>query len=202
MMLQASDWSNKAIHDTVAAIASQAKYRRSPTSTLWSEVIQWVMDRINEFYRFFAGSGVGRTVVYILAAILVLVMVARIFIAYRDERMLKSRTLVRRDGRSVIDYLKEAERFAAAGNYTAAGHALFAALLDTLAARGEVRVHSSKTTGDYHRELRRKQSASAPKFQQFRSIYDRLVYRDARIDEQHYRALYEAAIPLLDRKAA
>lgn len=203
MMLQASEWSDRAIHDSVAAIASQARYRRSPTSTLWADIMRWMYDLLSDFYRFFAGSGIGRTIVYILAGVLAVLVLARVFIAYRDERMLKSRPFARRGAGTAVDYLREAERLAAVGNYTAAGHALFAALLDTLSARGEVRLHSSKTTGDYQRELRRRQSASAPGFQRFRSLYDRLVYRDARIDEQHYQALYQAALPLLNvRKAA
>ena len=42
------------------------------------------------------------------------------------------------------------------GNFNAASHALYAALLERIARSGAVALHASKTGGDYWRELRRR----------------------------------------------
>ena len=47
-----------------------------------------------------------------------------------------------------------ARELAAAGDYTGACHALYAAVLEALARDGALKRHASKTSGDYVRELR------------------------------------------------
>jgi hypothetical protein len=89
--------------------------------------------------------------------------------------------------------MAEAERLAAAGDYVAAAHALCGALLDSYAARGEIRLHRSKTTGDYARELRRRQAPQASAFQTFRRRYDRMVYGSITIDGAEYQELASLA---------
>ena len=187
----------------MAAIARQPAYQRNPRELIWERIVQWMLERLRDFYDFFQGSGVGRIVVIVLFSALVLLALARFFIAYRDERALQSRSVASGNLRPGVDYLREAERLAASGDYAGAAHLLFTALLDSFSRRGEVRIHASKTTGDYARELRRSKSPSTAGFHAFRTHYDRLVYRDVRIGEGDYRKLYESAAPLLElRKAA
>lgn len=194
----ASRWADEAIRDTVATIARQPAYQQSAGETLWGRFVEWVGSILRWLFELFAGSGGGRVVVTALFVLLVLVVVARIAINLRDDRSgarARRRAVARRSGR---DLLAEAERYAQAGDFTMAAHALCAALLDAYAARGEVRLHASKTTGDYARELRRRLAPTAPAFQVFRLHYDRMVYGTARIAEADYRSLVTAAQPLLE----
>lgn len=99
------------------------------------------------------------------------------------------------------DAWTDAERLARAGEFTAAAHALYGALLARLAAGGEVRVHPSKTAGDYARELRRRASRAQPAFQAFRARYDRVIYGTGRCSADEFAALLLDARPLLERAA-
>lgn len=95
------------------------------------------------------------------------------------------------------DAWREAERLAAIGDFTAAAHALCAALLASCAARGELRLHPSKTTGDYARELRRRPAPSAAGFQRFRARYDRVIFDLQRCTPEEYAALLAEAQPII-----
>jgi hypothetical protein len=53
---------------------------------------------------------------------------------------------------------------------------VYAAVLDQLARAGAVRVHPSKTSGDYARELARRGVPLAPAFQAFARQFERIVF--------------------------
>ena len=143
-----------------------------------------------------ANAAGTRTIVYLVLAVLALLLVARLLLDLRAELDGTTVARSRRGSVRVSDPWSEAERLAQAGAFTAAAHALFLALLGTLGARGEVRLHASKTAGDYARELRRRNAPSAPSFQSFRARYDRAVYGAGVVSGDDYRALLDYARPL------
>lgn len=195
-------WAAGAIHDTVAAVASQAAYQRSMAQSLMSRLMAWVGRLLDEFFDLFRGSGTGRAVTLALVALLVLLIVARMFIAVRASREERSRPRSRVHRGTAADPWAEAQRLAALGRYTEAAHALFAASLLGFAARGEVRLHASKTAGDYVRELRRRGSPREVAFSVFRSRYDRIVYGVGVCNGDEYAALVHDARPLLAHERA
>jgi hypothetical protein len=188
-----SQWSDEAVRDTVAEIVRQAAYQQSISDTLWARVIEWIARVVRRLFELFAGSDNGRIVVAILFAVLVFILVVRLLIgirANRDDAQSVGSGVTRR---RAPDLLAEADRLANAGDYISAAHALCAALLESYAARGDVRLHRSKTTGDYARELRRKQVRYAGAFQSFRLRYDRLVYGSMSMGSTEYQELATAA---------
>jgi hypothetical protein len=195
-------WASGTVHDTVAAIVSQAAYQRSLTQTLMSRLYRWIGRLINAFFDLFRGSGTGRTVTYILLGILIALVIARFIVAARAAREDRIRAGVRGPRARVSDPWGDAERLAAAAQYTEAAHALFAALLAGFAARGEVRLHASKTSGDYARELRRRGSPAERGFQLFRVRYDRIIYGLGECGTEDYSALLRDARQLLVRERA
>ena len=203
MLLQggAVPWPAAAVHDTVAAIASQAAYRRSLGTTLMNRLLAWIFRLIRDFFDLFSGSGVGRAVTYTLLALLVLLVIARFVAAARAAQEERSHAGIRRARVRASDPWGDAERLAASGRYTEGAHALFAALLTGFAARGEVRLHASKTAGDYARELRRRGSPRERAFQVFRSRYDRIIYGEGECGTDDYAELLREARPLLERAA-
>ena len=195
-------WPAGAVHDTVAAIVSHAAYQRSLSQTLLSRLYRWIGRLINAFLDLFRGSGTGRTITYVLLGLLVALVIARIIVAARAAGDDRVRTGARTPRARASDPWADAERLAGAAQYTEAAHALFVALLAGFAARGEVRLHASKTAGDYARELRRRGSAAERGFQLFRIRYDRIIYGLGECGTDDYAALLHDARQLLFRERA
>ena len=91
------------------------------------------------------------------------------------------------------DPWQSAEALAAAGQFTDAAHVLYGATLALLATRGQIRLHVSKTNGDYARELRRRGAAAHGPFRRFGRRYDRIIYGTGTCDAAEYAALLEEA---------
>ena len=182
-------WTDAAIRDTVAAIASAPAYRRDVTTTLWDRFWRFVWETLVDLYRAVSGdTEIGRIVTGILLTALVVLGLVRFVISYREAH--DPRLRARRErARGGSDGIAEAERLAAAGDYTAAAHALYAGLVGALASRGLVRRHASKTSGDYARELRRRGVPEHRAFEPFRRRYDRVLYRELVCTADEYAAL-------------
>ena len=191
------EWSEAAIRDTVAVIASQPAYQRTLGETLLARLMDWLGGLVRWFFQTFAGSGSGRVVVTVLLVLLAVMIIARLALGLRDDMRSSRGARVRNDRRRSRNSLEDAEAYAASGDFLSATHALCIAVLDACASRGEVRLHPSKTTGDYARELRRKGMPSTIAFQAFRTRYDPLVYGTARIGEREYRELLALVTPVM-----
>jgi hypothetical protein len=195
-----SPWTEGAIRDTVAAIASHPDYQRALTQSIWDRVARWLMERIIDLFSLVGASPYSRIVTIVALVIIVALIVARLAIGLSAERRLRGDVRPNRVAVSGVTMLSDADRLAAGGDYTAAAHALFAALLAACAARGELRLHPSKTTGDYARELRRRNAPSLRPFQSFRSRYDRVIYGDMRVSAEEYATLAREARALVSRE--
>lgn len=194
-------WTATAIHDTVAAIVRQAGYQRSISETLWQKVMALIGRWFGALFDAVRDSLFGRDVTIALLLLLALLIIARGIIAARaapDEAVMGGRRARRAPG---SDPWADAQRLAASGAYTDAAHALLAALLDDFASRGYVRLHSSKTAGDYARELTRIAAPPRYGFETFRRRYDRAVYGFASVDAATYEALLRDAQPLFVAEA-
>lgn len=99
-------------------------------------------------------------------------------------------------GRSSRDGWELANELAARGDYSAALHALFGALVLTLGRAQEVDPHPAKTVGDYARELTTRRSAIAGPFRDFAMRYERTLYGGTIPDRAAYEALAGMAQPL------
>ena len=185
-----------AVRDTIAAIASQPAYRRSPTDTLADQLWRALVDAFDRLTQTITGSVTSRRITLIVIGSMLLMVIVRAFINDRATRSLTRRRAPH--ARQMYgDAWAEAQRLAAAGQYTDAAHALCAAVLQACAARGEVRLHPSKTTGDYARELRRRGATAHTPFQGFRKRYDRLVYGELQCSATDYAALLSDATPIM-----
>lgn len=79
---------------------------------------------------------------------------------------------------------------ASRGDHTAAAHALYTALLGSIAAGGHLDLHESKTTGDYVRELARRRAAFLAGFRDFARTYDFVIYGLGACDRDRYDRLH------------
>ncbi len=190
------------MRDTIATVFRQHAYdrtiqARSLLGRLVAEVIRW----LGQLYQAAAGSSGVRAVILTLVVAAVTLLAARLVLSILsgDLVLARGRTGLRLGG-SPGDPLSDAERLAAAGNYTDAAHALYAALLASLAERERVRVHPSKTVGDYARELRRRSSALMTPFREFARSYEVVVYGIGSCDRPRYERLYALASGMLPRR--
>ena len=195
-------WGDAAIRDTIASIARASEYQRELTTSIASRALRWFGDLLDALFTSVRGAPYGREVTIAVVALLVAIVVARIVIGVRADRALVAARVPRKATGADRSALADAERLAQAGDFTAAAHALFAALLRACAARGEVRLHPSKTTGDYARELRRRNTPSLRPFQSFRSRYDRVIYGDMQCSAGDYAALSTDARQVLGTERA
>lgn len=201
MLLQSVErWSAAAVHDTVGVLLQDAAYRRS----FWSSVagrmllevgrfINWVLESVR------AIPGGKATVLTILAVLIVLIL-GRLFLAAQWSEDV----VFRRKGSSLrairTDPWAESERLAAQGDYMGAAHALYQAIIRRLATTERIRVHASKTSGDYTRELRRRGSPVASHFQAFGRRFDRIVFGAGVCTAEDFAAMRRDAMAIPDRQ--
>jgi len=188
-----------AVHDTVAAIARQAAYERTIGESAWQRISQWFWRTLQALFDFFRGSQTGRHVTVALVVLLVVAIVVHFVLAALAARGDVVAAAAGPSRGRATDAWREAERLAAGGQFTEASHLLLLALLTAFAQRGEVRLHASKTAGDYARELARRGSASRAPFQQFRRRYDAVIFGTGTVDADEYAALLRDAAPILSR---
>lgn len=197
--------SDDAVADAVASVFSASEFDRTIRETIW-ERIQGVILRVLRALQSLATTEreLFWLVVVVLALILVAVLARAGYLLYQ-RRVLgavlpgERRELTRTRGR---DPLLVAQEEAARGNFTDAAHALYLALLESLARREHVRLHPSKTIGDYVRELRARSSSMFNRFREFARSYEVVVYGLGACDRERWERLHELARPILQPAAS
>jgi molybdopterin converting factor small subunit len=134
-----------------------------------------------------------------LVAALVLAIVGRAVMLWRMHRTDQAYGPVwsALGGTTGRDPWAAAQSLAAAGDYTSAAHALYAAKLESAARQHEIRLHPSKTVGDYVRELRTHSSSLFGRFREFGRSYDVVIYGIGTCDAERYHQLYTLAMPVV-----
>ncbi len=142
-------------------------------------------------------TGLGRTLLVILLVVLVVLAVWFTLLWWRRRdavRRVERRQRGRRDAEAT---LRSAEELASRGMFTEAAHALYAALLVTASQCGYIRLHHSKTIGDYVRELRRRGSSMFGRFREFSRTYELVIYGLGECDRERYERLLALALPMV-----
>jgi len=199
---QQQPWPVAVIQDSVAAIVRQPAYQRSVRATLFERLLDWLGDVIRRFLSGVPAIPHFKWIVLALAIVVVLAIAARLWLGIEAEERR------RRAGVGTIqgggDPWIEADRFAAAGKYTEAAHLLYRGLTERLAGAEQIRLHPSKTSGDYARELQLRGSATHSEFRQFGRRYDRVLFGTGTCHAVTYAALREHAqrVTRLEARAA
>jgi hypothetical protein len=194
-----------AIQDTVASVFSAPGYNRTRTlgERFWEQVdrfFDWLV-RLFAPLRDVARESplVYWTLVVLLAAALAAVLVRLAYVAYLRRTGIAAGTrLPGARSRGVeSDAWLLTQRLSAEGRYTDAAHALYRALLEAAARQGELRLHPSKTVGDYLRELRTRSSRLLSRFRDFARSYEVVIYGLGECDRERYERLFELAGPII-----
>lgn len=187
-------WPRTAIHDTIAVIVKQRPYRRDIARSLLDRILDWLGDIFTRVVNAIGEIPHSRVIATIAFVIVVTLILARVLYSARLRATEEEQTIAGRGvSTSSGDPWRDAERLAADGQFTEAAHALYRAALAMLAVKGLVRVHESKTTGDYARELRRRGAPVHAPFRRFGARYDRIIYGAGECDAIQYAALLDDA---------
>lgn len=185
---------------TVDTVFSQSAFNRF---SLWQRFWGWVIEMLVRLWALLdpllsvlrRSPALYWTVIALLALSL-LAIIARAAYLWRERRLFDAAALawesspLRRAGR---DPWAAAEELAARGDFTDAAHALYAALLESAARSQQIRLHPSKTAGDYVRELRHKSSGLFTLFRDFARSYESVIYGIGVCDAERYQRLYALA---------
>lgn len=200
--------SERAIRDTMAAVFRQGPFaERRPSwvaeklALLWD----WFWNAVAALFRPLGGLRAADGPAYWALVITVIVVLLAIIgrLAYvswlRRSQGIGSRPGYRTGGghASSGDPWLRAQALAAQGNFTDAAHALYLALLEAIARGGGVKLHPSKTAGDYVRELRSRSSALFSRFRDFARAYEFVVYGTGACDQERYERLHALALPIM-----
>lgn len=193
----------RTIHETVAAIFRASEYQRS---TLLDRFWYWLREIIRHFFswltpgfRALRHSPPLYWAVVVTLGALVALAVARWFYLWRarSARLAAGEGWESHAGGMRGDAWAAAQQLAATGNYTAAAHALYAALLDAGARQHQLRLHPSKTAGDYVREVRRRSPPNFPIFRDFARSYELVIYGLGECNRERYERLFSIALPIV-----
>lgn len=192
-----------AIRDTVAAVFRAPEFNRPHSTSLLARFVGWLAELIGALrgttaatpllYRLLLGAAI---------AIIVAVVARAIWLAWLRRGASAPRTRRASAGSRAEegDAWTLAQRSAAAGDFTAAAHHLYAAILEAAARRELVRLHPSKTIGDYRRELRARASqAVLGAFREFARTYEVVIYGAGQCDRERYERLRATAAGLVAR---
>jgi len=164
------------VHDTVQAVVGDPAFRRSFRRSFADRILIWLMDWLDRMGRALEHLPSTRSIAFGFVALLVLFVVVRFIIAARAGDETGARAVRRRAGTSAADPWQSAETLLAQGQFEEAAHALYRGVIVTLAREERLRLHPSKTSGDYARELRRRGSLSFAPFRTFTRRFDIAVY--------------------------
>ena len=203
-MLQSTPLSDQAIRDTIAVLTKHADYDRSFRQTALERFFAWLGELLSPVGRAVSGSRSLQQIALALVILLVVAVVARAMVVAYAGRVARASEQEGGRGRTMTGRLAdpwlEAQRLAALGDYTAAAHSAYAAVLGALNRRARLRLHPSKTVGDYARELRRVQSPLAPRYREFARLYEVVVYGVGTCDRERWERLRVLAGELVERE--
>jgi hypothetical protein len=194
-----SPWPVAAIQDSIAAVISQRAYERSVRATLLDRILEWLAALVRRFFASIDAIPNAKWVILALGVAAALAIAARVWLGYEAEarrRHVRTGTV---GGAS--DPWVDAERLAAAGSFTEAAHLLYRGLTERLASTDDIRLHPSKTSGDYARELAMRGSRAHAEFRQFGRRYDRVLFGTGTCDAPTYAVLRDHASRVIGPEA-
>lgn len=192
---------DSAVRATAEAIFRNSAYRPADTRTrIW----QWLLGEIGELLNALlpAWRAVRANPVLYWSLIVLLGLLAAALLARGVEAALRrggSASPVLPSSRRTAgrDPWLLAQEEAARGDFTAAAHALYLALLEAAARQGQIRPHPCKTAGDYLRELRAGGSTLRERFRDFARAYEVIIYGLGWCDREHFERLRAIALTVV-----
>lgn len=191
-----------AIRDTAATIFADPAYNRT---SLLDRLGAWLLEGLEAILLRFGPATPSPTLfwfVVVLVSGFVLLVLGRMLYGIHIARAARpEHSRGPGAGDAAADAWNRALALAAAADYTAAAHALYAALLALIARREDIDLHDSKTIGDYTRDLRHRASGRLPGFREFARLYETIIYGLGVCDRERYERLHGLALRVMESGA-
>jgi hypothetical protein len=157
--------------------------------------LEWFFVQLGNLFRMIDHSPAAKHGLLAIFIVIVLGVVAHLFLTVYIPGTGQSARWTLRGARSGTssDPWALAQRLAAEGRYTEAAHALYGALLTRVAARVTLRLHPSKTAGDYARDLRVAAPSVFGPFREFARDYEVVIYGLGTCDQPRFERLIDLA---------
>ncbi len=192
----------RTIRRAVDAVYGSPSYNRT---SIWSRIVGWIWEMLDRLFRWLspAFGALHKSpplfwAVVIGLALLTAAVIARWLYLWRARTARRvSGKWQKQAGAVRTDAWSAAQELAARGDFTAAAHALYAALLEAGARQNQLKLHPSKTAGDYVREVHRKSSPLFPNFRDFARAYEIVIYGLGECNRDLYERLLSLATPIV-----
>ena len=194
-------WPPAAVHDTVAAVVNGRRFGRSLSMSLAQRLIRWISDALDALMDYLRASAQARWVAIGFAVLLVLLVVSRLLLAARartGDDLMGGGGSRSRPGE---DPWRAAALLSEAGRFEEATHALYRAVVESVARTARLRLDPSRTSGDYARDLRARGSPRYPAFRAFARRFDVAVYGHGVCDGPTFAELARLAEPFRGDRA-
>jgi hypothetical protein len=176
---------------------------QEPPKSIVDRVLEWIVEQLDKISIPGLGAGAGggsQVIVWIFVAALVglaIFLVSRMRLSGRPRRGDPDFIVDGEVARSEHEWLSEAERFEADGQWKQALRCRFRALVSALIERGVVRDIPGRTTGEYRVEVTRNAPAVAGSFAGAAELFERAWYGDeptGAAENARFRALADEAV--------
>lgn len=203
-MLQAvapREWPSSAIHDTVAAVVRDPAFRRSVRNSLADRFLIWLADWLHRLGARLDHLPSMRDVGVAVAFVAVVFVLARALVSARDRDDYRGKR-TNASGNASENPWATAEALLASRQFEGAAHALYRAVIASVAYQYRLRIDPSRTSGDYARELRRRNAPALDAFRKFTRSFDGAVYGRAGCNAEVLADLARLAEPFRQRERA
>lgn len=195
------EWPSRAIHDTVAAVVRDPVFRRSVRNSLADRFLIWIGDLLHRLGEHIDHLPSLREVGIAVAFVAVVYLLVRTVMSARDRDDYSGKRAYAAGTASTNPWVA-AEALLAARQYEEAAHALYRAVVASVAHQHRLRIDPSKTSGDYARELRRRNAPALEGFRKFTRSFDLAVYGRTGCDAAVLAELVRLAEPFRQRERA
>ncbi len=187
--------SNQQIVDTVFRVFTDPRFALVETPSLFEIAQEWISSiifkLINKAVEYPLVATIAKWGLIVVAALIV----ARIiYLFILNSKQITFAQSVKRTKTFSKDLWKAADSLASEGHYIDASHALYGAILQTLARQNRIIIHDSKTAGDYSRELKKAgHKTTQTAFMQFVRPFQLVVFGLRKCTKETYDQLNQLA---------
>ncbi len=192
----------RAVHDTVRTVVRDPAFRRSLQRSWGERLLLWLNEMLHKLDKFLQHLPPGRTIGIVIVALIVLFIMVRLAMGIYAARDEETERRQRARSSTTDDPWNAADSLAARGQFEEAAHHLYRGVIQSISRDARIRLDPSKTSGDYARELRRRNSSSLAPFRAFTRRFEFAVYGHGPCDRAAYEELRALSEPFLVRARA
>ena len=183
------------MHDSVQAVLRDPAFRRSLRRSLADRMLLWLSHGFERVLALMKHLPSSRSFALGFAVLIAAFVVLRVILAARARDDHGERVADKSGGAQRDDPWASADHMASAGRYEEAAHALYRGVILSIGRTERLRLDPARTSGDYARELRRRNAASLGPFRAFTHRFDVAVYGHGRPDATAIAQLRELSTP-------